>query len=348
MIYKANHSYCKIWPHILKALQKSKTRLAGAAGRVLSLLLTKNLQQSAARPKISDLLLQNSGAGQAGRARALCCGCRWAALLPGGAVTLVDGWLSRYQEYFVLSFLSLTCQSQSNSWCGIFIPAASKSARGKMWSYHPAFTILQWKLPVLPLRSSLHHCHTIALTVLLTPEKSYQEVTWESSRCQWVPTNYFKLCLEHKNSPHPHLPSALERYLLKTTCPVGTGTSEAPTQCASQQRVYRTSSSWHWKHPKTSSTAQNICNSSCKTFDSHPSFPPSVLSREALVGRPGMPPHRAWPHGSASESLGWWIVGFVGPCCVIPILYLLLNDSYVHIKLIPASFCRGSETKLHL
>lgn len=259
------------------------------------------------------------------------------------------GWLAvKVSGAFVLSFLSLTCQSQTNSWCGIFIPAASKSARGKMWSYHPAFTILQWKLPVLPLRSSLHHCHTVALTVLLTPEKSYQEVTWESSRCQWVPTNYFKFGLEHKNSPHPHLPSPLERYLPKTTCPVGNGTSEAPTQCASQQRVYRTSSSWHWKHPKTSSTAQNIYNSSCKTFDSHPSFPPSVLSREALMGRPGMPPHTAWPHCSASESLGWWIVGFVGPCCVMPILYLLLNDSYIHIKLIPVSLCRGSETKLHL
>lgn len=144
----------------------------------------------------------------------------------------------------MLSLLSFMCQSQTNSLCGIFIPAVSKSARGKMRSYHPALTTLQCKLPVLPLCSSLHHCHITALTVLPAPEKSYQDIPWESSHCQRVPTDHFKS--------------------------VGTGTSEALTRCAFQQRPSHTSSSWRWNHPKTSSTAQNFYNSSFEIFGSRP------------------------------------------------------------------------------
>lgn len=102
-----------------------------------------------------------------------------------------------------------------------------------------------------------------------------------------MPTNHFKFSWEHKNSTHTQFLHS-SAAPLRTTRPVlGTGTSEAPTPCASQQRESHTGSSWCWNHPKTRNTAQNIPNSSCKISGSRPNFPPSALSQRLSLGRQG-------------------------------------------------------------
>lgn len=64
------------------------------------------------KAKLSELLLQNSSAGQGeSLSRALRL---WTASSAGwGAVIWVGDWLSRYLELFVLLFLSLMCQTNS-------------------------------------------------------------------------------------------------------------------------------------------------------------------------------------------------------------------------------------------
>lgn len=175
--------------------------------------------------------------------------------------------------------------------------------------YHPA---VETACP-LPLRltSSLSHCSPYS------PADSWEKSSEGPLGVISLPVGAnqpLQFCLEHKNSPHPHLPSPLEHYPPQDNTPSGHWTSGALTQHASQ-RASRAGSSRSCKHPKNSSTAQNTYNSSCKAFDSYLNLPPSVLSGEALTWQPGML-GMAWHghgHGRAllclpvSRTMSCWI-----------------------------------------